>query len=52
MPIIDQINCKPEGKTEAYNFVPSMLGESLLARNQSVFEDLDIIQLGIDKTDA
>ena len=52
MPVIDRINCKLEGKTEAYAFAPSMFSESLLAGNQSVFEDLNVIQLGIDKTDA
>lgn len=52
MPVINQINCKLKGKTKAYVFVPSMFSKSLLAGNQLVFKDLNIIQLDIDKTDA
>ena len=33
MPVIDQINCKLEEKTEAYVFALSMFSESLLASN-------------------
>ena len=46
------INCKLEKKMETYTFVLSMLSKSLLASNQSVFKDLNIIKLGINKTDA
>lgn len=52
MPVINQINCKLEKKTEAYNFAPSIYSESLHASNSSVFEDLNVIQLGIDKTNT
>ena len=52
MPIIDRIRCELEGKTEAYAFASSMFSESSLAGNQSVFEDLNVIQMGIDKSDA
>ena len=33
MPVIDYIQCKTEGKTEAYAFAPSMFSESSLAGN-------------------
>lgn len=36
---------------EAYAFAPSIFNESSLFGNQSVFENLNIIQIGIDKTD-
>lgn len=52
MPVIDRINCKLEGKTEAYAFALSIFNESSLAGNQSVFKDLNVIQLDIDKTDT
>lgn len=51
MPLISLINCKTEGKTEAYAFAPLMFSESSLDDNQSVFEDLNVVQMGIDKTD-
>lgn len=52
MPVIDQINCKLEKKTKAYKFAPSMFNKSLLIKNQSVFKDLNVIQIGIDKSDT
>lgn len=52
IPIIDRINYKLEGKIEAHTITPSMFSESLFAGNQSIFEDLNIIQLGINKTDG
>lgn len=52
MPVIDCIQCKTEKKTEAYAFASSMFSESSLAGNQSVFEDLNVIQMGIDKEDV
>lgn len=52
IPVIDWIKCKLDEKTEAYTFVSSIFSESLLTDNQSVFKDLNVIQLGIDKTDA
>ena len=51
MPKIDIINCDTEGVTEAYPFAPSMANESTTAGNISVFEDLVIGQLGLDKDD-
>lgn len=51
MPIIDIINCKTEGPTEAYPFAPSMASENTTAGNITVFEDLNIGQLGLDKDD-
>lgn len=52
MPVSDQINCKLEEKIEAYAFALSMFSESWLADNQLVFEDLNVIQLGIDNIDV
>lgn len=49
MPIIDWIRCKLENKTEAYIYALSMFSESFFAGNQSVFEDFNIIQMGINK---
>lgn len=51
MPTIDWIKCQRERKTEAYAFVSSMFNESSLAGNQLVFEDLNIVQMGIEKDD-
>lgn len=51
MPVINLIDCKHEGATEAYAFAPSMYNESSTAGNMSVFEDLNVIQMGVDKTD-
>lgn len=52
MPVIDRIKCEAEGKTEAYAFAPSMFSESSLSGNQSVFKDLNVVQMGIDKENA
>ena len=52
MPIINWINCKTEGCTKAYPFAPSMFSESSTAGNLSVFEDLNIVQMGLDKSDT
>lgn len=49
---INCINCKAKKKTETYAFTPSLFSKSLLARNLSVFDDLNKIQIGIRKTDA
>lgn len=49
MPKINVIDYKTEGKTEAYAFAPLIFSESSLFGNQSVFEDFNIIQIGIDK---
>lgn len=50
MPLISLINCKIEEKTEAYAFPPSMFSESSSDGNQSVFKDLNVLQIRIDKT--
>ena len=52
MPKINIIDYKTEGKTDAYAFAPSMFNESSLSGNQSVFEDFNVIQMGINKTDS
>ena len=51
MPKVDIINCNTEEVIEAYPFAPSMSNESTIAGNISVFEDLTIRQLGLDKDD-
>lgn len=51
MPKIDIINCEKEGAIEVYPFAPSMASESTTAGNISVFEDLNIKQLGLEKED-
>ena len=51
MSIINRINCKVERKTETYTFALSIFSESSLNRNLLVFEDLKVIQIGIEKTD-
>ncbi|MCJ1461627.1 hypothetical protein MMC07_000224 [Pseudocyphellaria aurata] len=53
MSIVDRIDCsKPEfGATEARAFAPSMFSESSTARNIAVFDDLNVIQMGIEKSD-
>ena len=51
MPVINKIDCKTEGNTEAFAYAPSMFSESSTAGNISVFEDLNINQMGIEKTD-
>ena len=52
MPRLNIIDCKREGKTKAFAFAPSMHNESFFVSNIGVFEDLNIIQMGIDKIDA
>lgn len=46
------IDCKVEGKIEVHVFTPSMFSKSLLSSNISVFEDFNIGQMGIKKTNA
>ena len=49
MPKVEIIDCKTEGPTSAYPFAPAMASESTTAGNISVFEDLNINQLGLEK---
>ena len=51
MPIINTIDYKREGSTERYLFAPSIFNESSITDNKSVFEDLNVIQMTIEKTD-
>lgn len=51
IPLISLINCNTKRKTETYAFVSLMFSESSLNSNQSVFEDLNIVQMEMDKTD-
>lgn len=46
------INYKYEGKTEAFVFALSMHNKNSLSGNIGLFEDLNVIQIGIDKTDV
>lgn len=50
MPVINLIDCKHECATEAYVFALSMYNESSTAGNISVFENLNVIQMRVDKT--
>lgn len=51
MPKINVNNCKTEGKTEEYAFIPLIFSESSFAGNQLVFKNLKVIQIRVDKTD-
>ncbi|MCJ1470909.1 hypothetical protein MMC07_009557 [Pseudocyphellaria aurata] len=53
MPIVDRIDCSNPavGATKAHVFAPSMYSESSTTGNISVFEDLNVRQMGIKKTD-
>ena len=52
MPIIDCIDCKRKGSTRFFTFAPSMFNESSIAGNFAVFENLNIIQISLNKGDA
>ena len=51
MPIINKIDCRTEGRMEAHAYAPSMFSKSSTAGNIAVFEDLNVNQMGIKKTD-
>lgn len=51
MPKVDIIECKTEGATSAFPFAPAMASENITAGNISVFEELNINQLGLAKDD-
>lgn len=51
MPKVDVIDCKTEGSSSAFPFAPAMASENTTAGNISVFEDLNINQLGLTKDD-
>ena len=48
---INITDCKIKGATETYTFAPSMFSESSTVGNMFVFKDLNVNQIGIDKTD-
>lgn len=52
MPIINCIDCKTEEKTTAYAFAPFMHSKASIARKIAVFKDLNIFQMGLDKTNS
>lgn len=52
MPVIDCIKCEAKKKTEIYVFLFSMFSKSLFSGNQSVFQNLNIVQIDIDKKDT
>lgn len=52
MPKLNIIDCKCKEKTKVFAFAPAMHNKSLLSNNISMFEDLNIIQIWIDKTDT
>lgn len=49
--ILNIIYYKKEDATKTYAFAPFMFSKSSTNGNISVFEDLNVIQIGIDKTD-
>lgn len=51
MPKVNIIECKTEGATSAFLSAPAMASESTIARNISIFEKLNINQLGLAKDD-
>lgn len=51
MPKVDIIECKTEGATSAFLFALAMASENTTTRNISVFEELNINQLGLAKVD-
>lgn len=50
MSIINFINFNSECCTEAYIFALSMFSKNFIAGNMSIFEDFNIIQIEIQKT--
>lgn len=52
MPIINIIDCKRKKSIKPFLFALSMFNESSIAGNLAVFEDPNIIQIGLDKTNA
>lgn len=51
MPAINFINCKKEGANKVFAFAPSIFSKSSIVGNMSVFENLNVKQMGIEKTD-
>lgn len=51
MPNINKIDCRTKGNTEAHAFAPSIFSKSSTAGNISVFQDLNVDQMGIKKID-
>lgn len=52
MPAIYIIDCKRERLTKSFFFTLSMFIEASIAGNLAVFKDLNILQLGLEKTDT
>lgn len=51
IPVINLINYKKKKATEVYTFASSMLSESFIIGNMSVFEDFNVNQIDINKMD-
>ncbi len=52
VPNINKIDCRIKVSTEAHAFEPSIFSKSLTAGNISVFKDLNVNQMGIEKTNS
>lgn len=52
MPVINKIDCKREESTRFFPFAPSIFNESSISNNLAFFEDLNVLQMGLVKTDA
>lgn len=51
MPKVNVIDCKTKGSSSAFPFALAMASENTTAGNISMFEDLNINQLGLTKDD-
>lgn len=52
MPTINKIDYRIQKRTEAHAYSPFIFSESSTAGNIAVFEDLNVNQMGIKKTDC
>lgn len=50
--IINCIDYKTERKTIAYDFIPFIFNKVSIIRNIVLLEDLNIFQIGVDKTNS
>lgn len=50
MPVINFIDCKIEETIATYLFVLYMASKSIISSNISIFEDLNMNELGCDKS--
>lgn len=51
MPVINKIDPKMEGNTKAFAYALSIFSKNSTVGNIFMFEDINIIQIDIEKTD-